>query len=175
MTTTGTAVIPDRGFPDEETALLYARDLIQRGYRMRIVGPRVTMESEEVLRRVNSPSILSKIAKSPVGAAIVFLAALSVPAQAIASSFKEDADAEAHHLKVSFQPTPVSGTGGLSTSITAVSGAPVTVTTSMYTTADQVVLDGHLDTEYRLLPYKMATEQQKPPPQVIVLTGSSSE
>lgn len=168
MAPRGTELVRDQVFPDEESALLFARDLIQRGYRVRIVGPSKTMESDTVLHRLNTDtSLLSQIGKSPIARAAFIGFALAVPIEATASCYIHDADAEQHHLKVSFSPTTVSGTAGLSfgsTSVTVISGLPATYTMS----ADQVVLDAHLDSEYRLWPYHVAAEAPKPPPRAII-------
>ena len=127
MAPRGTELVRDQVFPDEESALLFARDLIQRGYRVRIVGPSKTMESDTVLHRLNTDtSLLSQIGKSPIARAAFIGFALAVPTEATASCYIHDADAEQHHLKVSFSPTTVSGTAGLSFGSTSVTSLRIT-------------------------------------------------
>lgn len=158
MIPVGTEIVPDQYFPDEQSAFACARHLAQRGYRVRIVGDGVTMESEEVLRRLNADhaSTITSIGKSRIAGAVLFATAFLVPVQVTASAFShDDSDVDAHRARISLQFSPavtaVSGTTASisSTSVTSLSGAPINHSFML----DAVVFDATMEAEYRLVPY----------------------
>jgi hypothetical protein len=168
MVPAGTAIVPDKHFPDEQAALAFARELVQRGYRVRIVGDGVTIESDEVLRRLNTEhmSVMISIGKSQIVGGMIFGVAALVPVEALASAYHH-LDVDAHNARIALQfnaVTPASGTGTISLSFG--SGAVTSISAVQHGTfffLDGVVVDATMEAERRLTLYQAPLVQHPRP------------